>query len=154
MEDNMQTKHPLSPYKENSPPPSSVSTPPSEVSLLHHYSPVFEQGGPSERITVVGLSSKEEDVIPDITRGDEFTKKLFGDLNREILGPLGGNGKVIILSDSVEEEEVCEEATAAPAAVASSVVKSPAQLPPPPTLMMHLRGVQNYSNDGCSLIGQ
>jgi hypothetical protein len=153
MEDNMQTKHPLSPYKENSPPPSSVSTPPSEVSLLHHYSPVFEQGGPSERITVVGLSSKEEDVIPDITRGDEFTKKLFGDLNREILGPLG-NGKVIILSDSVEEEEVCEEATAAPAAVASSVVKSPAQLPPPPTLMMHLRGVQNYSNDGRSLIGQ
>jgi hypothetical protein len=153
MEDNRQTKHPLSPYKENSPPPSSVSTPPSEVSSLHHYSPVFEQGGPSERITVVGLSSKEEDVIPDITRGDEFTKKLFGDLNREILGPLG-NGKVIILSDSVEEEEVCEEATATPAAVASSVVKSPAQLPPPPTLMMHLRGVQNYSNDGRSLIGQ
>jgi hypothetical protein len=65
------------------------------------HSPIFEQGGPSERIPVVDLSLDEEDLIPDTSRDEEFVKRLFGDLNRELLG-LSDDGKVIILSDSDE----------------------------------------------------
>jgi hypothetical protein len=76
----------------------------------------FEQGGPSEKIPVVDLSSSSD---------EEFAKRLFDDLNHGLLGP-PGDGKVIILSDSDEEEEVCEEdATAVEAEAApSSTVKS------------------------------
>jgi hypothetical protein len=70
-------------------------------------------------------SMDEEDLIPDIMWDVEFTKKLFGDLNRELLGPLD-DGKIIILSDSNEEkEEVHEEDAADTKTVPSSVVKSP-----------------------------
>jgi hypothetical protein len=78
MEDKRRTKLPHSPSKEESSSPSSVSTPksallgsppppgsPSEVSLHHHCSPVFEQGGPSEKVPVVDLSSDGEDNFPD-----------------------------------------------------------------------------------------
>jgi hypothetical protein len=52
----------------------------------------------------LSLSSDEENFIADTSCDTEFTKKLFGDLNRDILGPLG-DGKVIILDDSDEEKE-------------------------------------------------
>jgi hypothetical protein len=44
---------------------------------------------------------------------EEFARRLFGDINRNVLG-LPNDGKVIILSDSneEEEEEVREETTA------------------------------------------
>jgi hypothetical protein len=116
MEDKRGTKSPHSSSKEGSSSPSNVSTPPptpsgsppppgspSEVSSCRHCSVVFEQGEPSERIPVVDLSSDEEDLIPDITRDEEFSKRVFDDINRELLGP-PGDGKIIIFSDSNEEE--------------------------------------------------
>jgi hypothetical protein len=84
---------------------------------------VFEQGGPSEKVPVVDLSSSsdEEGLIPDISQDEEFTKKIFGDLNRDVRGP-PDDGKVIILSDSDEEEEqVCEEKTTGTETMATSV---------------------------------
>jgi hypothetical protein len=121
MEDKRETKRPRSPSKEASSSPSSVSTPPSvssgsspppgspsEVSSRRHRSPVFEQGGPSERISVVDLSSDEEDLLPDTLWDEDFARRLFGDLNRGLLG-LPGDGRVIIISDSNEEKEAREE---------------------------------------------
>jgi hypothetical protein len=46
----------------------------------------------------------EDKPIPDTARDFEFTQRLFGELNRDLLGPPDGS-KVIILSDSDEEEE-------------------------------------------------
>jgi hypothetical protein len=53
-------------------------------------------------------SSDEEGLIADVSRDEEFARKIFGDLNSDILG-LPGDGKVIILSDSDEEEEEMRE---------------------------------------------
>jgi hypothetical protein len=54
---------------------------------------------------VVDLSSSfdEEGFITDVSWDEEFTRTLFGDLNRSILGPFG-DGKIITLSDSDEDE--------------------------------------------------
>jgi hypothetical protein len=67
---------------------------------------VFEQGGSSGNVPVIDLSSSsdEQDFIADISWDAEFTRWLFGDLNRDVLGP-PGDGKVIILSGSNKEEE-------------------------------------------------
>jgi hypothetical protein len=56
---------------------------------------------------VVDLSSSSDDgdLITDVSRDEEFTRRLFGDLNRDVLGS-PGDVKIIILSDSDEEEEV------------------------------------------------
>jgi hypothetical protein len=51
---------------------------------------------------VVDLSCDEEDLFPDTSRDEEFTRKLFGDLNCDLLGP-PSDGNIIILSDSDEE---------------------------------------------------
>jgi hypothetical protein len=91
---------------------------------------VFEQDGPSEKVPVVDLSSSsdEECLIPDISRDEEFIKRLFGDLNRDLLGP-PDDGKIIILSDSDEEEEEVREEDAADAEAApSSALRSPAPI--------------------------
>jgi hypothetical protein len=66
---------------------------------------VFEQAGSSKQVLVVDLSSSsdEEDFIVDTSWDAEFARRLFGDLNRDVLGP-PDDGKVIILSDSDEEE--------------------------------------------------
>jgi hypothetical protein len=53
----------------------------------------------------LSLSLDEENLITNTSRDAEFAKKLFGDLNRDILGPVG-DGKIIILDDSDEEKEV------------------------------------------------
>jgi hypothetical protein len=55
-------------------------------------------------------SSDEEIFIVDTSHDAELTKKLFGDLNRDILGP-PGDGKIIVLDDSDEENEAQEETT-------------------------------------------
>jgi hypothetical protein len=57
---------------------------------------------------MVDLSSDEEYLFPDTSRDEDFTKRLFGDLNRGLLGPPDGDC-VIIISDSNEEEEAHEE---------------------------------------------
>jgi hypothetical protein len=87
----------------------------------------FEQGGPSEKVPVVDLSSSsdKEGLNPDTSQDEEFDRRLFDDLNRSVLGP-PGDGKVIILNDSDEEEEVHEEVTADAKALPSPTVKSPA----------------------------
>jgi hypothetical protein len=48
-------------------------------------------------------SSDEECLITDTSRDEEFARRLFGDLNCDILGP-PSDGKIIILSDFDEEE--------------------------------------------------
>jgi hypothetical protein len=56
---------------------------------------------------VVDLSSSSDDgdLITDVSRDEEFTRRLFGDLNCDVLGS-PDDVKIIILSDSDEEEEV------------------------------------------------
>jgi hypothetical protein len=62
---------------------------------------------------VVDLSSSsdEKGFITDVSRDEEFARRLFGDPNHDVFGP-PDDGKIIILSDSdEEEEEVCKEKT-------------------------------------------
>jgi hypothetical protein len=69
-------------------------------------------------------SSGEEDFVADTSRDEELARKLFGDLNRDILGP-PGDGKIIVLSDFDDEDEAHEDAAvnaeAAPPSAANSV---------------------------------
>jgi hypothetical protein len=79
---------------------------------------VFEQGNASGKIPMLNPSS----FIVDTSRDEELARKLFGDLNRDILGP-PGDGKIIILNDSddddgaQEEKTIDIESTASPASV-------------------------------------
>jgi hypothetical protein len=123
MEDKRRTKRSRSTSKEGSSSSSGGSTPPSvlsgsspplgsplEISSHRPCSSVFEQGDPFEKVLMVDLSSSsdEEGLIPDTSHDEEFARRLFGDMNRDVLRPLG-NIKVIILSDLDEEEEVPKE---------------------------------------------
>jgi hypothetical protein len=76
---------------------------------------------------VVNLSSSsnEEGRIPDTSRDEKFTRRLFGDLNLDVLGP-PGDGNIIILSDFDEEEAVCEEDSTDTKAAPSSAAGIPA----------------------------
>jgi hypothetical protein len=69
------------------------------------------------------LSSGKEDSVADTSRDEEFARKLFGDLNCDILGP-PGDGKIIVISDSDNEDETHEDAAinakAAPPSAANS----------------------------------
>jgi hypothetical protein len=79
---------------------------------------VFEQGNTSGKIPMLDPPS----FIVDTSHDEELARKLFGDLNRNILGP-PGDGKIIILDDSddnddAQEEEIADtKSTAAPASV-------------------------------------
>jgi hypothetical protein len=88
---------------------------------------VFEQGGSSGKAPMIdlSLSSDEENVIADTSRDAELTKKLFDDLNCDILGP-PGDGKVIILDDSDEEKETPDEKTVDTELTATSAAINPA----------------------------
>jgi hypothetical protein len=138
MEDKKNLKRPRSPCVEGSSSPSKASTPPSSrsgsppptqslpvTSSCRLCLSPCEQGGPSEPVPVVdlSLSSGEEDSIADTSRDEEFARKLFGDLNRDILGP-PGDGKIIVISDSDDEDETHEDAAvnaeAAPPSAANS----------------------------------
>jgi hypothetical protein len=50
-------------------------------------------------------------LVVDTSHDEEFTRKLFGDLNRDILGP-PGDGKIIIIDDSDDDDNAQEEGTA------------------------------------------
>jgi hypothetical protein len=136
MEDKRGTKHSRSPSAEGSPSPDDAKTPPSassgsppplgspsELSSRRPCSSVFEQAGASRQIPVghLSLSFDEENAIIDTSWDDEFARRLFGNVNRDVLEP-PSDGKVIVLNDSNEEEEVHEEtaidADAAPSAPA------------------------------------
>jgi hypothetical protein len=146
MEDKKNLKRPRSPSDVGSSSPSKALTPPPSrsgsplpkqsppVTSSHRlFLPLCEQGGPSEPVPVVDLasSSGEEDSITDTSRDEELARKLFGDLNRDILGP-PGEGKIIVLSDSDDEDETHEDAAvnaeAAPPSAANSV-DSPTSAP-------------------------
>jgi hypothetical protein len=75
---------------------------------------------------VVDLSSSsdEENLIADVSRDEDFTRRLFRNLNHDILGS-PGDGKIIILSDSDTEEEVREEKATDAEAAPSSAIRSP-----------------------------
>jgi hypothetical protein len=82
---------------------------------------MFEQGGSSGKTLMIdlSLSSDEENLIADTSHDAEFVKKLFANLNRDILGP-SGDGMVINLNDSDEEKEASDEKTAGTELTATS----------------------------------
>jgi hypothetical protein len=73
----------------------------------------------------LSLSSNEEKFIADTSRDVEYARKLFGDLNRDMLGP-PGDGKFIILDDSDEEKDASDEKTADTELTATFVAVNPA----------------------------
>jgi tricorn protease-like protein len=77
---------------------------------------------------VVDLSSSsdEGDLIADDSRDEEFIRRLFGDLNRDVIGP-SSDDNIIILSDSdKEEEDMREEKTIGTEDAATSAAVNPA----------------------------
>jgi hypothetical protein len=78
------------------PPPGS----PSDVSSRRRCSSMFEQGSASGATPVSGPSP----LVVDTSRDEEFTRKLFDELNRDILGP-PNDGKIIIIDDSDDNDE-------------------------------------------------
>jgi hypothetical protein len=138
MEDKKNLKRPRSPSDERSSSPSKASTPPPSrfgcppptqsppaTSSRRLCLPPCEQGGHFEPVPVVdlALSSGEKESIADTSRDEEFVRKLFGDLKRDILGP-PGDGKIIVISDSDDEDEMHEDFTVNAKATPPSVVNS------------------------------
>jgi hypothetical protein len=136
MEDKKGIKHERSPFAEGNPLPDDAKTPPpapsgspppprspSDVLSCRHCSPLFELGSASRMTPVSGPSS----LFVDTSRDEEFARKLFGDLNRDILGP-SGDSKIIIIDDSDDDDEAQEEGTADinPMTVPASTVDAPA----------------------------
>jgi hypothetical protein len=72
----------------------------------------------------LSLSSDEENFIVDTSHDAEFARKLFGDLNRDILEP-PGDDKVIIIDDSDEEKDAPDEKMTGTKLAATSVVVNP-----------------------------
>jgi hypothetical protein len=134
---------PPSSPSESLPPPVS----PPDVSSRRPPLLVCEHGGPFEVILVVDLYSDEEESFPDITQYEEFARRLFGELNRRLLGP-PDDGNVIILGDSDEEEEVRKEVTTDADAASPSVVNSLALSVSIANVDDAPDGVQGDSSDG------
>jgi hypothetical protein len=57
---------------------------------------------------VVDLSSEQEDAFFDTSRDEEIAQKLFGDLNRGVLGS-PDDDRVIMLNEFKEDEKVHED---------------------------------------------
>jgi hypothetical protein len=93
---------------ETSPSAPSESLPPlrspAVVLSRRPCSPVFEQGIASEKTPMIDPSS----FIVDTSRDEKLARKLFGDLNRDILMP-PGDGKIIVLDYSNDDDEAQEE---------------------------------------------
>jgi hypothetical protein len=71
-------------------------------------------------------STDEEDLITDTSHDFEFTQRLYGKLNRVVLGP-SDDDKIIILSNT-NEEEVREEKTTSIEDAAASAAVNPASI--------------------------
>jgi hypothetical protein len=117
MEDKRGVKRERSPSAEGSllpndaktPPPAASRSPPlsgspSKVSSHRRCSPVFEQGSASGMAPLSGPAP----LVIDTSRDEKFARKLFGDLNCDILGP-PGDDKIIIIDDSDDDDEAQEE---------------------------------------------
>jgi hypothetical protein len=68
-------------------------------------------------------SSDEEDLITATSCDFVFAQRLFGELNRAVLGS-PDDGKIIVLND-FDEEQVCEEKTTSIEDVTASTVVNP-----------------------------
>jgi hypothetical protein len=68
---------------------------------------VFEQGNASGKIPMLDPSS----FIVDTSHNEELARKLFGDLNRDILGS-SSDDKIVIIDDSDDDGDAQEEKTA------------------------------------------
>jgi hypothetical protein len=90
-------------------------------------------------------SSDEESLIRDTSWDAEFARRIFGDLNYDILGP-HSDSNIIILNDSDEEEMHEEDATNADAAP-SSVVGIPTSTTSAIDIDEALKGVQGHNSD-------
>jgi hypothetical protein len=136
MEDKKGVKCECSPSTEGSPlpndaktltPVSSRSLPPpgspSDVSSHRRCSSVFEQGGALGATPVSSVSS----LVVDTSRDEEFARKLFGELNRDILGP-PGDDKIIIIDDFDNDDAVQDEGVIDidPAVIPASAADAPA----------------------------
>jgi hypothetical protein len=119
MEDKRGTKRERSPSVGGStllddvktPPPVPSGSPPPlgspwVVSSCRPCSLVFKQGNASRKTLMIDPSS----FIVDTSRDEELARKLFGDLNHDILRS-PGVGKIIILDDSDDDGESQEEKT-------------------------------------------
>jgi hypothetical protein len=84
---------------------------------------VFEQGG-ALWTTPVSIPSS---LVVDTSRDEEFTRKLFGDVGRDILGP-PSDGKIFIIDDSDDDDEAQEEGMTGidPMTVPTSAADAPA----------------------------
>jgi hypothetical protein len=89
--------------------------------------------------------SGEEDFFADTSQDEELARKLFGDLNHDILGP-PGDGKIIVLSDSDDEDEAHEDTVINAEAASPSAVNSP--VTPASDADETPDGVQDDSSDG------
>jgi hydrogenase maturation factor len=94
----------------------------------------------------LSLSSDKKGLIPDTLRDAEFTRKLFSDLNCDVLGT-PSEGKILILNDSDEEEDVREEITADADGAPSSVVGIPTSTASTTDTEEALKGVQDDNTD-------
>jgi hypothetical protein len=92
-------------------------------------------------------SSGKEDFFTDTSRDKELARKLFGDLNRDILGP-PGDGKIIVLSDSDDEDEAHEDTTVNAEAAPPSAVNSVDTPTSAPDADETPDGVQDDNSDG------
>jgi hypothetical protein len=93
--------------------------------------------------------SGEEDFFTDTSRDEKLARKLFSDLNRDILG-LPGDDKIIVLSDSDDEDEAHKDAAVNAEAAPPSAINSP--VTPTSTSTSDTdetpNGVQDDSSDG------
>jgi hypothetical protein len=86
---------------------------------------------------VVDLSSSSDkgDLIADVSRDEEFTRRLFADLNRNVLGS-PGNDKIIILNDSDEKGGGCERRRPPMLKLRHLLLQGPRPQPPPSMMPM------------------
>jgi hypothetical protein len=72
------------------------------------------------------LVNSPSSLVVDTSRDEEFTRKLFGDRNRDILRP-PGDGKIIVIDDSDDDDEAQEVGTTGidPTAVLASAADAP-----------------------------
>jgi hypothetical protein len=116
----------LRPMTPKTPPPVPSGSPPppgspSEVSSRRPCSPVFEQGNASGKTPMIDPSS----FIVDTSHNAELLRKLFYDLNRDILGP-PSDDKIIVLDDSDDDAEAQGEKTASIESTAAPASADPA----------------------------
>jgi hypothetical protein len=108
---------------------------------------MYEHDEPSKEFSMVDLGSKDEDEdwdAPDTSRDEEVACKLFGDLNRDLLGPPSDGKVVVIVSDTDEEEHEDDHAN-------TDAAPSSLRVPPAPSASaINDDGTPDRANDDTS----